>query len=90
MRQMDLRPLQAEIAEIDIEGFNDIHDWNINSTDYDAKARIRKNLVEKFKHLTDETDYTSGISGWKSYVEMPCLGVVAFIPIDSDELDYHW
>ena len=87
---MDLRPLQVEIAKIDIDGFKDIYDWNINSTEYENKAVIRQRLVEQFKHLTDETDYNSDLSGWRAYVDMPFLGTVAFIPRDSDELDYLW
>lgn len=88
--QIDLRPLQAEIAKIDISEYFDIHDWNINSTGYENKATIRQSLVEQFKHLTDITDYLTDFPIWASSVSMPFLGTVAFIPKDSDEWNYLW
>ncbi len=90
MKQYDLRPLQADIAQVDINGFSDIADWNINSTDFEAKATIRERLATTYKHLSDEFDYDESKAGYRAYVYLPFVGTIAFIPDNSNEPVYRW
>ena len=70
---------------------NPIERWNIHSHRYTLKKRVRVWLFQHCTHFMRAGSYNNPREvGYEGWIELPLFGVIAFIRVDTHDLQFDW